>query len=68
VGDLLPLPALTLAPDSAWRFVHGSAQAVAGQAAGAVKVFDDAGALIGVGSVSGGLLQPDKVLPEGSGA
>jgi len=68
VGDLLPLPALTLAPDSAWRFVHGSAQAVAGQAAGAVKVFDGGGALIGVGSVSGGLLQPEKVLPEGSGA
>jgi tRNA pseudouridine55 synthase len=68
VGDLLPLPAVTLAPDSAWRFVHGSAQAVAGETAGPVKVFDDAGALIGVGSVSGGLLQPEKVLPQGSGA
>jgi tRNA pseudouridine55 synthase len=68
VGDLLPLPAVTLTRDSAWRFVHGSAQAVAAEPAGAVKVFDDGGALIGVGSVSGGRLQPEKVLPEGSGA
>jgi tRNA pseudouridine55 synthase len=68
VGDLLPLPAVTLAPDSAWRFIHGSAQAVTGEPVGAVKVFDDGGALIGVGSINDGLLQPEKVLPEGSGA
>jgi len=67
VGDLLPLPAVTLAADSAWRFVHGSAQPVAGGQGGPVKVFDDSGALIGVGSVNGGLLQPEKVLPEGAG-
>ena len=66
VGDLLPLPAVTLAPESAWRFVHGSSQPVAAEPAGSVKVFDDGGALIGVGSVNGGLLQPEKVLPEGS--
>ena len=68
VGDLLPLPAVTLAADSAWRFVHGSVQPVAAGQAGQVKVFDHVGALIGVGSVSGGLLQPEKVLPEGSDA
>ena len=67
-GDLLPLPAVTLGPDSAWRFVHGSAQPLTADAAGPVKVFDDGGALIGVGSVSDGLLQPEKVLPEGSRA
>ena len=68
VGDLLPLPALTLAADSAWRFVHGSAQAVSSGPAGPVKVFDDGGVLIGVGTVTEGLLQPEKVLPEGSGS
>jgi len=62
VADLLPLPAVTLTPDAAWRFLHGSEQVSAGPA-GAVKVIDDAGALLGVGSVTDGVLRPQKVLP-----
>ena len=63
VVDLLPLPALTLERDAAWRFVHGSEQPAATGAAGPVKVIDDGGVLLGVGSVTDGVLRPEKVLP-----
>jgi tRNA pseudouridine55 synthase len=63
VGELLPLPDLRLGTDAAWRFAHGSAQAVEDGSAGKVKVFDEAGRLIGVGSVAGGELRPEKVVP-----
>jgi tRNA pseudouridine55 synthase len=62
VADLLPLPAVTLTPDAAWRFLHGSEQPSAGPA-GAVKVIDSGGVLLGVGSVADGVLRPQKVLP-----
>jgi tRNA pseudouridine55 synthase len=62
VADLLPLPAVTLTPDAAWRFLHGSEQPSAGPA-GAVKVIGSGGVLLGVGSVADGVLRPQKVLP-----
>ena len=64
IGDLLPLAAVNLDLDGAWRFVHGSAQAVpAGTPSGKVKVFDGAGELLGVGVAADGQLRPGKVLP-----
>ncbi len=63
VAGLLPLPELSLGADAAWRFVHGSAQAVSDGSPGKVKVVDEAGRLIGVGSLAGGELRPEKVLP-----
>jgi tRNA pseudouridine55 synthase len=65
VGALIPLPSVTLHADGAWRFVHGSDQPVADGEAdreGRVKVFDG-DTLLGVGSLSGGRLRPEKVLP-----
>ena len=63
VVDLLPLPAGTLGPDAAWRFVHGSEQAATPGHSGPVKVVDGGGILLGVGSVTDGMLRPEKVLP-----
>jgi hypothetical protein len=68
VGALLPLPAVSLNADAAWRFVHGSAQTVDDGAPGRVKVFDEAGELIGIGSLAGGELRPEKVVPQDAGA
>jgi tRNA pseudouridine55 synthase len=67
VGKLLPLPAISLGTDAAWRFAHGSAQAVADGSPGRVKVLDEAGALLGVGSLAGGELRPEKVIPTDGG-
>jgi tRNA pseudouridine55 synthase len=68
VGELLPMPGMSLGPDAAWRFAHGSAQAIDDGSPGRVKVFDDAGQLIGVGSLTGGELRPEKVVPPDPGA
>ena len=68
VGELIPLPGLSLGSDAAWRFVHGSSQAVDDGSPGKVKVFDEGGRLIGVGSLAGGELRPEKVLPLDAGA
>ena len=64
VDRLLPLPSVALSADAAWRFVHGSAQPIGETPDTArVKVFDAAERLIGVGSLVGGELRPEKVLP-----
>jgi tRNA pseudouridine55 synthase len=68
VGGLLPLPAVSLDPDAAWRFAHGATQAHDDGASGRVKVLDEAGELIGVGSLTGGELRPEKVVPQDPGA
>jgi tRNA pseudouridine55 synthase len=61
VADLIGLPRLALDADLARRFRHGSKVAVADGGSGRHAVF--AGPeLLGVGSVTGGLLQPEKVL------
>ena len=50
VGELLPLPAVALDPQAAWRFVHGSAQdAPAGANEGRVKVLGADARLLGIG-------------------
>jgi tRNA pseudouridine55 synthase len=63
VADLLAFPRLELDHDSAWRFVHGSAQPTAGAHSGRIAAFDAAGTLLGIGSVEAGTLRPEKVLP-----
>ena len=63
VGRLIPLPEISLAGDAAWRFAHGASQPIGNGARGRVKVYDDAGTLMGVGSVADGSLAPIKVLP-----
>jgi len=64
VDRLLLLPSVVLASDAAWRFVHGSAQAIDGAGDSArVKVFDADDRLLGVGSLLAGELRPEKVLP-----
>jgi tRNA pseudouridine55 synthase len=64
VGSLLPLPAVHLADEPAWRFTHGAEQTVpSARVEGPVKVLGAAGRLLGIGSVSGGILRPEKVLP-----
>jgi tRNA pseudouridine55 synthase len=67
VGELLPLPSVSLGSDAAWRFVHGATQPHDGSS-GRVKVLDAMGELIGVGSVTDGELQPEKVVPQGPDA
>ncbi|MCV0403467.1 MAG: tRNA pseudouridine(55) synthase TruB [Chloroflexi bacterium] len=66
VGDLLPLPRVQLDAEAAVAFRHGSARPVdTASHDGRVGVFagDE---IIGVGSLIGGILKPDKVLPEES--
>ena len=64
VGELLPLPGVTLRDDEARRFAHGSQQTLPTDTSrGRVKVFDVGGRLLGVGSMADGVLQPIKVLP-----
>ena len=62
VGALLPLPRVDLDPDAAHAFRHGSARPHDATTTGRVAVFAE-GALLGVGSLSEGMLQPDKVVP-----
>jgi tRNA pseudouridine55 synthase len=68
VGGLLQLPAVSLDSDGAWRFVHGASQPHDDGASGRVKVLDQAGEFIGVGSLAGGELRPEKVVPQVQGA
>jgi tRNA pseudouridine55 synthase len=60
-ADLLPLPRLQLDPVAAGRFLHGSALAMPAAAPGRHAVFDGE-RLLGIGTLDGGLLQPNKVL------
>jgi tRNA pseudouridine55 synthase len=64
VGALLPLPRVDLDADGAQAFRHGSARPHGAATSGRVAVFAD-DVLLGVGSVSDGMLQPDKVIPTG---
>lgn len=62
VAALLPLPRLTLDRAEASRFVHGSAVRVTAEGgAGPRAVFSDQ-LLLGIGTLQGGMLQPDKVI------
>ena len=61
VGDLLPLPRVTLDADAAWRFLHGSSQPMADLPEGRAVIYrrDE---LLGIGRMAGGVLQPEKVV------
>jgi tRNA pseudouridine55 synthase len=64
VGDLLPLPRVSLEADGVRAFTHGSAVHMgAGSGDDGRRAVFGAGALLGVGVLRGGILQPDKVLP-----
>ena len=63
VGALLPLPAVALDAEIAWRFRHGSTVAVTDVPEGRVAVFE-LDRLIGIGTADHGSLRPEKVLPE----
>ena len=66
VGDLLPLPHMTLDADAAWRFLHGSSQPLPGLPDGRVVIYRD-GELLGIGRVTAEVLQPEKVVASGVG-
>jgi tRNA pseudouridine55 synthase len=61
IGPLLLLPRLDLDDQEAQAFRHGSARAHPADLQGRVAVFA-AGTLIGVGSLTDGILQPHKVV------
>jgi len=62
VAKLLPLPSLALDDVDATRFVHGSAVKVqAALGSGPRAVYKDE-ELLGIGTLDGGTLQPDKVI------
>ena len=63
VGELLAMRSVSLGADAAWRFAHGSAQSLDDGSPGRVKVFDEAGQLLGIGALGGGELRPEKVIP-----
>jgi tRNA pseudouridine55 synthase len=65
VGPLLPLPRVTLDEVGAWRFLHGAQQPLSGAPvdSGRVAVFEGS-RLLGIGSLDGGVLSPERVVPE----
>jgi len=64
VGPLLTLPRVRLGEAAAWRFLHGSAQPLEADGAGAARVAVFQGErLLGIGAVDGGVLSPEKVVP-----
>lgn len=67
VGDVLPLPRIVLDAEAAWRFVHGSAQRVDDGAAGGRAAVFEGDLLLGIGSLDGGMLRPQKVVPREAG-
>jgi tRNA pseudouridine55 synthase len=66
VGDLLPLPRVTLDADGAWPFLHGSSQPMADLPDGRAVIYRG-GELLGIGRIAAGRLQPEKVVASGAG-
>jgi tRNA pseudouridine55 synthase len=68
VASLLALPRLRLSEPDADRFRHGSRVAVTdGPRGGRLAIFDAQDELLGIGSLAGGQLQPEKVIqPQGT--
>jgi tRNA pseudouridine55 synthase len=63
VAKLLPLPHVQLSDHDVGRFRNGSRVAVSDlPSAGRLAVFDPREELVGIGSVAGGPLQPEKVI------
>lgn len=63
VAPMLSMPLVRLDDADARGFVHGSAVVIEAGTAGHVKVVDGDGRLLGIGSIVGSRLQPEKVLP-----
>ena len=63
VGDLLPLPRLVLDGDAARAFRNGSARSLAEASVDGRTAIFEGSQLIGIGSITANLLQPEKVLP-----
>ena len=68
VAELIALPSVSLEPDAAWRFAHGSLQRLGDGSSGRVKVLDERGQLLGIGALDGGQLRPEKVVAVDAGA
>lgn len=66
VADLLRLPRVALEPEDAARFRHGSIVRLAEAVADGRLVVFAGPLLLGIGTASGGSLQPAKVLPASS--
>jgi tRNA pseudouridine55 synthase len=63
VESLLPLPHLRLSEPDAERFRHGSRVEVTDALSGGrLAIFDSSNVLLGIGTLSGGQLQPEKVI------
>jgi tRNA pseudouridine55 synthase len=62
IEGLVPLPQLALEPDEVSRFLHGVVQPLASGLADGRHVVYDGAQLLGIGTLSAGMLRPDKVL------
>jgi len=62
VASLLPLPPLTLDDAEASRFAHGSVVKVTAPVGSGPHAVFRGQLLLGIGTLSGGMLQPDKVI------
>jgi tRNA pseudouridine55 synthase len=68
VGALLPLPRISLGSDRARAFAHGLPSSLgAGSGDDGRRAVYYGEELLGIGSLSGGVLQPEKVLPREEG-
>jgi len=63
VGELLPMPRISLDATSVRAFANGSASHVGPGVDDGRRAVFDGDELLGIGSVSAGMLQPEKVLP-----
>ncbi len=67
VGDLLPLPRVSLGDEAATAFTHGSATRLEGGVEDGRRAVFAGDALLGIGVVAAGVLRPEKVVaPEAS--
>ncbi len=63
VGDLLPMPRISLDATAVRAFANGSASHIGSELDDGRRAVFDGDELLGIGSVSAGMLQPEKVLP-----
>lgn len=66
VGDLLPLPRITLGADGARPFLHGSSQPMRDAPDGRAVIYHG-DVLLGIGRIEAGALLPEKVVAGGVG-
>ena len=63
VGDLLPMPRISLDAAAVRAFANGSSSHIGSSVEDGRRAVFDGDELLGIGSVSAGMLQPEKVLP-----